>query len=374
MSRKASGAPTSRSDYWDNIKGILMLLTVFAHILFGIRSGPLTARTVVYIYMFHMPAFVFVSGYFGKSERSRSAESIMKLVFLYMIFNSLMGFIYGFESMLEPVNSYWYLLALIFWRLSAHRIAQFPMIQVILLALTLFAGFESTIDNHFAAARIIAFYPYYMFGYLLSKEKNDKLTSQKWGARLVKGLLCIAISAPLMYFSNALIKFSDFQLSMSTYFFAEDCIGRLCLIIISFLMIYALRALTPDKRIPLLTSFGRNSLAIFILHRPITMELGKLIATQPQWVKMLLSAIFTLLICLLAGNSYVTRFLDKFAAQGAELFDGKGKKKFNLSAAAFIAVVIGFVVLLVIDAYDGFDPDELSELRFGRESGIQMIE
>lgn len=69
-----------RSFYWDNIKGILILLTVFAHVLYQMQNMSCTINTTVdFIYLFHMPAFVFVSGYFGKSERSRSARSIIKL-------------------------------------------------------------------------------------------------------------------------------------------------------------------------------------------------------------------------------------------------------------------------------------------------------
>ncbi|MGN1111458.1 MAG: acyltransferase family protein, partial [Oscillospiraceae bacterium] len=74
----------SRSCYWDNIKGLLILLTVFAHILFQLQYKSDTIdSTVDFIYMFHMPAFVFVSGYFGKSDNSRSFRSIIKLVVLF---------------------------------------------------------------------------------------------------------------------------------------------------------------------------------------------------------------------------------------------------------------------------------------------------
>ena len=68
-----------------------MFLVVFAHILFQLQDKSELINSVVdYIYMFHMPAFVFVSGYLGKSERSHSFEGIIKLIFLYFIFNSLM--------------------------------------------------------------------------------------------------------------------------------------------------------------------------------------------------------------------------------------------------------------------------------------------
>ena len=79
-----------RSAYWDNIKGLLMLLTVFAHILFQLQErSEVYNATVDLIYMFHMPAFVFISGFFGKSERSRSFESILKLIILYLLYNIL---------------------------------------------------------------------------------------------------------------------------------------------------------------------------------------------------------------------------------------------------------------------------------------------
>ena len=39
-----------------------------------------------------------ISGFFGKSERSHSFESILKLILLYFVFNSIMGFIYHFNS------------------------------------------------------------------------------------------------------------------------------------------------------------------------------------------------------------------------------------------------------------------------------------
>ena len=80
----------NRSLYWDNIKGFLIILVVFAHILYQLKAGSETVNAVVdYIYMFHMPAFVFVSGYFGKSERSRNFSDIFKFAFLYFIFISI---------------------------------------------------------------------------------------------------------------------------------------------------------------------------------------------------------------------------------------------------------------------------------------------
>ena len=68
-----------RSSYWDNIKGFLIILVVFAHCLYDFQDDALIGAIVKSIYLFHMPAFIFVSGFFGKSERSRSSKSILTL-------------------------------------------------------------------------------------------------------------------------------------------------------------------------------------------------------------------------------------------------------------------------------------------------------
>ena len=61
-----------RSNSWDNIKGLLILLVVFGHCLWDLQDRHWNDLIVDGIYFFHMPAFVFVSGYFSKSERSRT--------------------------------------------------------------------------------------------------------------------------------------------------------------------------------------------------------------------------------------------------------------------------------------------------------------
>ena len=223
-----------------------MLLTVFAHVLFQLQDKSRIINTTVdMIYMFHMPAFVFVSGYFGKSERSHSFESILTLVLLYFVFNSIMGFIYHFDSLLEPMYSFWYLVALIVWRLTAHHIAKFKEIRLILFVVALFIGFYSSVDNTFAAARIIGFYPYYMCGYLLSTEKATELINKKYFKRTVIGIAVAVAAAIISVVAYFYFKYSDLDFQMGAYSEASDSFGRIVLFIIAFLAIYALRCLSP---------------------------------------------------------------------------------------------------------------------------------
>ena len=352
-----------RIAYWDNIKGILILLVVFAHFLYQLRTMPYIGAVVNVIYTFHMPAFVFVSGYFGKSERSQSFEGIIKPVFLYFIFNSLMGFIYGMPSLIEPLYSFWYLAALTVWRLTARRIAQFREILLILMVIAVFAGFYNSINNSFAAARIIAFYPYYMAGYLLTEEKSLALICQRKTRRMLTGFGCAAAAGVMIYLALSFFQYSDNALLMYGYDRNTGAFGRIALFAIGFTAIYALRNLVPDKNIPLLTTIGRNSLWIFILHRPITLASEKLLKALPEPAVIAVSAAAAIVCCIVLGCEPLCRLLNEFTRSGVELFlpkTAETKRSVMRTAAGALSAVIafGYVFTVIADSYGSFFTQE----------------
>ena len=317
----------NRSAYWDNIKGILIFLVVFAHILSQLQDRFETINaTVDYIYMFHMPAFIFISGFFGKSERSHSFESIIKLIFLYFIFNSIMGFIYGFTSLLQPMYSCWYLVALIVWRITTHHIAKFKKINLILFVTALFIGFYPDIDNTFAAARIIGFYPYYMIGYQLSEEKSVALINKKYIRRAADGILFLMGAGGIAFTAYQYFRYTDDALLMIGYQQPIEVFGRIVLYLTAFLTIYALRCLSPDRKIPLVTMFGRNSLWIFILHRPFTLMLSDYICDLSLPIIFLLSVPSSLGLCILLGNDVIAKYMNLFLQAGTDIFLSDKKK------------------------------------------------
>ena len=62
----------------DNLKGLLIAGGDRA-LPFRYRGYDRIREAASAIYLFHMPAFLFVSGYFSRGERSRSRESLAKL-------------------------------------------------------------------------------------------------------------------------------------------------------------------------------------------------------------------------------------------------------------------------------------------------------
>lgn len=340
-----------RNAYWDNIKGFLILLVVFAHILFQMQDKfDIINQTVDYIYMFHMPAFVFISGFFGKSERSHSFQSIIKLIFLYYIFNSIMGFIYGFSSLIEPMYSYWYLIALIVWRITAHHISKFKEINLILFIIALFVGFYPSINNLFAAARIIGFYPYYMIGYKLSKEKSNEFQNKKYTHRAALGILCLILTSAAAFGAYHIFDYTNNALQMEYYIKPSDSFGRIMLYIAAFLAIFTLMCLSPNRTIPLITLFGRNSLWIFILHRPFTLILSEHIINLSLSMIILISVLSTIIMCALFGNDITSKYMNKFLSDGADIFLSDDKK-FNFAKLAALCVSLWFIISVLIRFY-----------------------
>lgn len=86
-----------RDYFFDNARAILILLVVFGHMLQPYTSGDkyLSALYLV-IYSFHMPTFLFISGYFAKNiDKPYYLEKISKrLIVPYMIFFAFFSIYY----------------------------------------------------------------------------------------------------------------------------------------------------------------------------------------------------------------------------------------------------------------------------------------
>lgn len=339
-----------RSAYWDNIKGFLILFVVFGHVLYKLQDVSAGIDAFVdLIYMFHMPAFVFVSGFFGKSERSRSFNGIIRLVFLYFIFNSITVFIEGYTSYLKPIYSYWYLIALIVWRLTAHRIAKFKHITLFLMASALIIGFFPAIDNHFAVARIIGFYPFYMLGYKLSEKKNAKILDMLYIRRASFGAVILMITGVAALYALLIFAYDDSAFSFGAYIKPVDLIGRIAIFIVAYLAILSIRYIAPDKKIPLITEFGRNSLWIFVFHRLFALWIGDAVRYYPVVFIVSVALLSSLALCIVFGNDLLAKYFNKFLSSGEAIFTSDNRNM-TFSKVVALLVAAGFVVVAVFNA------------------------
>ena len=300
-----------RNLIWDNYKGILIFLVVFAHFLYAHSTefpNSIVHKVVIFIYLFHMPAFIFCSGYFSSSDNSKSKKSIVKLVVYYLIFNTLMMlFIHHYNGkefvFLSPYNSYWYLLSLIVWRLSIKYLDKIKYILPISVLVALAIGFHSEFSNFLSIKRTIAFFPFFLLGYRLAKGQfadkfNQFLNSRSSLFKFLMFLFLIVYSI-LMYFVLVKFNITSSMLLMSSYQTDKDVVYRIIIFTIALVFMFTILFLCPNKKIPLLTKAGRNSLGIYVFHRFITLEFLLIFVVKKYSNNLLIYAFIASILCIL---------------------------------------------------------------------------
>lgn len=170
--------PIKRDIYWDSLKFVLIFLVVYGHIAPRFLEGSHFNMAIYnFIYMFHMPLFVFVSGRFSHiRDRERYKNSIFRLFETYVVFQIirtafqvLLGGDLTIECLITPQWTLWYLIALIYWRflvcyLPDEWLKQRKKVIITSVCICLIAGFIP-IDYPFVIQRSLSFLPFFVLGY-----------------------------------------------------------------------------------------------------------------------------------------------------------------------------------------------------------------
>ena len=159
---------------FDNIKGMMLFLVAFGHVL-DVYCGPetnLPAYYVMkYIYLFHMPMFSFVTGYFSKNLDKSRENAVEKILIPYLFFQGVYIMVaavmirFGLAtfnsnvfnySIILPSSAFYYLLATFFWKLLAKDIMKLRLpiitsgILGLLISLTKYSDFHTGLGAVFS--------------------------------------------------------------------------------------------------------------------------------------------------------------------------------------------------------------------------------
>ena len=286
----------------DNVRGILIVLVVLGHIIsYGISLGIKVSVEIyeslyVFIYAFHMPLFIFISGYFHRNKK------ILNKVFYYLVlYVALSLFLYvtklvlGIEtddfSLFTDVGGVqWYLLALAVFIAVTYVFRNFNRALVLGLAiiLALVVGYDDGVNDFLSISRIIVFFPYYWAGYCLQGNKkfesvlsaeSDGDKPQNFAKRRdvilrIAGIVIIVLWALFCFLDNKdAFELKPFFTARRSYngYYGESIDGLLLR-----LLAYALGALTslaiifiaPCGKIKGLTVLGERSISVYFWHRP----------------------------------------------------------------------------------------------------------
>ncbi len=347
-----------RIKYFDNIKGLLIILVVFSHFLYEFQDNILLNNILKSIYFFHMPIFIFVSGYFSKNS---SKNNLLKLLFYYIVGNTiLMWFSFLMYktpfSLIEPYYSYWYLIALIFYRKFISYVKDIKFILPISIFVAFIVGYFNEINNVLALSRIICFFPFFLLGYKLDRKYVDYFLKKRNNTIYILGYLFVFILILLITKCISFISVNDTM--MLPYVSSSGIISRTIIFTLAFFMLICLLLIVPNKKIPFITLWGKNSLYIYIYHRIIILILIEFINSNfNTWSYLIIFSILTFIICLIFGSDKISVVTNGFYEKVKITLRDKNVSTRKVLLIEFIILIIAFTlfvasVSIVINDFD----------------------
>lgn len=205
----------------DVLKGVLMILVIWGHAIGQLGSGFINEHLQFFIYLFHMPVFILISGYFMKYKGLEHMKiSILKLLvplIIFQVINAIclktIGDHLGLDFWIIPYWTLWYLLSLIFWRLIGAGIykinkricSKVKIVNIVIIGITIIAAIFSGIMYNgriLSIQRTINFLPFFLLGFLF----RDKLTNHSILSVIISYTIiaitliaCFLGAAPLQY-------------------------------------------------------------------------------------------------------------------------------------------------------------------------------
>ena len=175
--------------YYDNAKFLLIFFVVLAHALSPLRSEFLFCNVSwSIINTFHMPTFIFISGFFAKSYISKDNSLKVQRTSTYVIlFIASQILVTMFEifvlkddvtpSLFSARSSLWFLQCLIWWHLVLPFVVRFkPWIVItVSIVIALVIGYENNCANFLSLSRTFVHFPFFMLGYYCNQKCIDKL-------------------------------------------------------------------------------------------------------------------------------------------------------------------------------------------------------
>ncbi len=267
-----------RDTKWDNIKFVLITYVVTGHMIYLFLGDSVLAKGVyLWIYSFHMPAFLFLSGMFSKhAVETKNSRRILDYLAIYLLMKTLQSvanyFVNGkitFRFFWEAGPG-WYALAMAVYIFMSSILKDVDKRKLLLLAVLAgcMAGYDNHLGDHFASARIATFYPFFLLGLYLKPEEIKK--TMKKPVQIILGIiLCVTFISAVLYTERF---YWLLKLFKGKYSYAQaGVIGlrgpvyRFLLYIGMLLMAYCVCAVISSKK-KWYSDIGRNTLPIFIFH------------------------------------------------------------------------------------------------------------
>lgn len=276
-----AGAATGaeREPHLDNARGVLIVLVVVGHVIAG-AEGALAESLYAWIYMFHMAAFVTVTGVVSRTlhRPDQYVRLLTTLAVPYLIFQTVnavtrtLAFDAPFELRLAwPGWTLWFLVSLLTWRLLTPLLrALRPAVALgIAVAAAVLVPLDATVDHTLSLGRTVSFLPFFVLGLMLPARGLELLRTRRAAVLGVGGLALLAVVSPVvaervpraaLYMSGP---YAD--LDAPTW---QALVLRVLVLGAGLVGTASVLAVTPRGAGPL-TTVGQASLTVYLLHAAV---------------------------------------------------------------------------------------------------------
>ena len=310
-----------RDPWLDNTKMVLVTLVVVGHSWALLPDTHFSNWAYDFLYFWHIPAFVFVSGYLSKSfewTRRHFKGLLYVLVVPYLIFEPALyyyrvalGEDVGWVLYLQPHWTMWYLPALFVWRLMTPVLIRHWLFLPLSVVISLAGGLWD--PEWFMLPRILGLLPFFVLGLHLTPRHLRRL-DDPWVRLAAVGTLVLiaALSRDLDDWARtAFLLYDDgYEGIASDAAYAAQT--RLSVMAIGLVGAFAVMALVP-RRGSWFTAMGAATMNVYLLHGFVikTAELRGFPewSSQHPYLALLLTTVGSILLALALASPWSRRYL-----------------------------------------------------------------
>lgn len=265
----------SRSSLFDNLRAGLIFLVVLGHFLEEATMSTYAPYGTMFIYLFHMPLFVFVSGmFFNINDTEKAHQRAISFFIIYILMKGsewIVHCVFYHDtafSLLDTRGIPWFMFALAVWNILTPltRSVDTRLLLLISVCLSLVVRYDDNINSFLMLSRIIVFWPFFLLGTIVERNTIEKITEKRW-CKCAGAIALISICVIIVCLYDEIKVINPLLTGQNPYsnldeLCAYGCLLRLCIYIIECIMSISFMILVPKKKL-ISTYIGTRTLSVY---------------------------------------------------------------------------------------------------------------
>ena len=272
-----------RNAKFDNVKFFLMCCVVFGHIANRFADDSYAVACIQFwVYLFHMPAFVYVAGLFSKRTVNENRwRKIVPYIFLYFGMLTLSFAVSAIKNgvanttvdFFHENGIAWYSLAMFWWGAITILIKRVKPVYVLVISLFLsvISGYSADVNSFLVMQRTLIFFPFFYLGYITDLEqlvrRLDHLALKIASAAVlaVTGVLTYLYYDKIYYWRFLFRGIKPYDSIQKGLPYGWGWSWRLAFYLIAMTLTLAIICLMPNIK-SFISALGKKTLPIYVFH------------------------------------------------------------------------------------------------------------